>query len=135
MIQIEILESPDKNVLTSFKYFQNMIYIGRSQGDLWIIDSELQTTHVMLEVVGEDLLIHPQRTVSHYLLNGKRATNVRKLKVDDAITIGRTKLRVVSYSETIVLKKKDILSQRLEAFIQANDPRVSLIEKLTKKTN
>ena len=90
MINFEFIESPDLDIIAPFKYFQNQIYIGRTVGDLWVNDKDLFPSHIFLEVIGSDLLIHPQKDVEHYLLNGKRASSIRKLKVNDAITIGKT---------------------------------------------
>lgn len=132
MIHLEITESPDNNVLSEFRYFQNQIYLGRSSGDLWIQDNELLPSHIMLEVIGNDLLVHPQKGVEFYLLNGKRATNIRKLRLNDKIVIGKTQIKIAGFSETIRESKKDILNQKLNALIEENSARLPVIESLTK---
>lgn len=131
MIHFEVIESPDQNVLSGFKYFQNQIYLGRSTGDLWINDNSLLTSHVMLEVIGKELLIHPQRGVEFYLINGKRASNIRKLKVNDKITLGSTLIKVISFEETIRESKKEILNNKLNKLIDENSSRLNEVEKLT----
>jgi hypothetical protein len=131
MIHFEVIESPDQNVLSGFKYFQNQIYLGRSTGDLWINDNSLLTSHVMLEVIGKELLIHPQRGVEFYLINGKRASNIRKLKVNDKITLGSTLIKVISFEETIRESKKEILNNKLNKLIDENSSRLNVVEKLT----
>lgn len=131
MIHFEVIESPDQNVLSGFKYFQNQIYLGRSTGDLWINDNSLLTSHVMLEVIGKELLIHPQRGVEFYLINGKRASNIRKLKVNDKITLGSTLIKVISFEETIRESKKEILNNKLKKLIDENSSRLNVVEKLT----
>ena len=79
MIEFQILQGPDENVISSYKFFQNQIYIGRTSGDLQINDNKLYQSHAMLEVIGKELLIHPQKGVEFYLINGKRASAIRKL--------------------------------------------------------
>lgn len=131
MIHFEILNSPDKNVLNLFKYQQNQIYIGRTTGDLWVDDYELFPSHLMLEVIDKDLIMHPQKGVEFYLLNGKRASTIRKLKLNDQITFGKTVLKIISFQETIIESKKEVLNKKLSAFIESNDPRLTVIEKLS----
>lgn len=132
MIQIEILESPDKDVETSFQFFHNAIYLGRTSGNLHIKDPGLNQTHLMIEVVESDLIIHPQKAVESYLLDGKRSTTVRKIKLNQKITIGHTTLKVIAFEETQFPSKKAILDQKLSQLIEQNSPRLSVIEKLSK---
>ena len=132
MIHFEVIKSSDENVLAQFNYFQNQIYIGRNQGDLWINDNELLNSHIMLEVIGNDLLIHPQKEVPFYLINGKRASVIRKLKVGDKITIGQTTLQISSFAETEKESKKQILNEKLNQLIEMNASRLIVIEALSK---
>lgn len=131
MINIEIQESPDANALAPFKYFHNQIYLGRSSGDLWIDDPDLFPTHIMLEVIGHELLIHPQKDVEFFLINGKRASNIRKLKMNDQVTIGKTVFKIIGHEETARESKKNILNQKLAKLIEINSPCLPVIERLT----
>ena len=132
MIEFQVIESPDENVHSTFKFFQNQLYVGRSNGDLWIQDASLAASHVMLEVIGKDLLVHPQRDVEFYLINGKRASAIRKLKINDSVTIGKTTLKIISFSETYWESKKNILNHKLNELIQNNSERLTVVEGLTK---
>ena len=132
MIYFEVIKSPDENVLAKFNYFQNQIYIGRNHGDLWINDKELFNTHIMLEVIGNDLLVHPQKEVTFYLINGKRASAIRKLKVGDQITIGQTILQISVFAESEKESKKQILNEKLNQLIETSASRLSVIEALSK---
>lgn len=132
MIKLEIVKSPDSNVITQFTYFQNQIYLGRNSGDLWINDNELLPGHVMLEVIDSHLLIHPQKDVQFYLLNGKRSTTIRKIKVNDEVTIGHTILKILAFTETVRPTKKELLDNKLGQLVEANSSRLPVIESLTK---
>lgn len=133
MIYFEILKSPDENVITPFKFFQNQIYIGKSDGDLWIQDPSLRTSHVMLEVIQKDLIIHPQKEVEFYLINGKRASTVRKLKVNDEITLGKTVIKILNFEESHKETKKEVLDKKLNELIQSGSPRLGLIDQISQK--
>lgn len=133
MIQFEVIQSPDTNVKSEFKYFQNQIYLGKNTGDLWIDDNELYASHAMLEVIEKDLLIHPQRGVEFYLINGKRASNVRKLKINDQVTFGKTVIKITAFTESERQSKKELLNTKLNQLIETTSPKLSVIEKLTKR--
>ena len=132
MIHLEILNSPDKNVETQFQFFQNEVYVGHSAGNLHIKDSELKASHVMIEVVEKDLIIHPQKDVDSYLIDGKRSSNVRKIKMNQKITIGKTTFIVINFEETTFPSKKAILDQKLSQLVEESSPRLVAIEKLAK---
>lgn len=132
MIEFQILQGPDENVISSYKFFQNQIYLGRTSGDLQINDHNLYQSHVMLEVIGKELLIHPQRGVEFFLINGKRASAIRKLKINDHVTLGQTELKVLSFEETEAVSKKNILNNKLNKLIEESSSKLSVIESLTK---
>jgi hypothetical protein len=132
MINFEVIQSADPNVLSAFKFFQNQIYLGRTSGDLWINDRDLLPIHLMLEVHEKDLLLHPQKGVEFYLLNGKRATAIRKLKLQDEVTIGKTKIKILSYEQTQQETKKQVLDRKLNDLVEENSKRLAVIENLSK---
>lgn len=132
MIQFEITTCPDSNVIAPFTFYQNQIYLGKSTGDLWINDNSLLASHAMLEVIEKDLLFHPQKGVEFYLLNGKRSSSIRKLKINDTITLGKTTIKIVNFQETQRDSKKVILNNKLNKLIEENSQRLTVVEKLTK---
>lgn len=132
MIKFQITESPDKEVISTFEYHQNQIYLGRNSGNLTISDPELRKSHLMIEVIGEDVLVHPQKDVSHYLINGKRATTPRKIRINDAVSFGQTTLKVLAFSETAPFSKKNVLNNKLNALIEAGSQKLAVIESLSK---
>jgi hypothetical protein len=131
MIRFEIIKSPDFSVITNFCFLKNELHIGRENGDLLIADPELHAGHIMFEVHGSDLLIHPHREVEYYLINGKRATAIRKLKLNNEVTIGQTVFRILDFSETVHESKKEILNRKLNKLIEEDSGRLVVIEKLS----
>ncbi len=132
MIQFEILESPDQEAISTFEYFHNLIYIGRTSGNITIQDHSLLSSHLMIEVLGNEVIVHPQKDVEFYLINGKRATTPRKIKVNDRITIGKTILKLTSFAETPEQSKKDVLNQKLQELIDTGSQKLNVVESLTK---
>ena len=132
MIHIDIIKSPDTDALTPFQYFQNELYIGSSNGNLLIRDPELYDSHLMLEVVENDLLAHPQKSVDSYLIDGKRASTIRKIKRGQILTIGATQIKILNFEETSFKSKKTLLDEKLAQLVETNSPRLQAIEQLAK---
>lgn len=131
MINLEIQKSTDNNVLNTYQFFQNQIYLGKSTGDLCIDDNGILPSHVMLEVLGKELLIHPQKGVDFFLINGKRASNIRKLKMNDLITLGNTIIKICAFEETEIPVKRIILDKKLNQLVAEDSNRLPIIERLT----
>ncbi len=132
MIKFEIIESPDLEVLSTFEYFHNLIYIGRTSGNLTIQDPGLLKSHLMLEVVDQEMIVHPQKEVEYYLINGKRATTPRRVKPGEVVSIGSTKIKLISFDETPAFSKKNILNQKLNELIENGSQKLPVVEALSK---
>lgn len=132
MIHIEITQSPDSNVIATFQFHKNEIYLGREGSDLSIDDMGLKDSHLLIEIPEDALLVHPQRDIAFYHLNGKRSTSIRKLKAGDTLGIGGTIIKIIGFERTLEVSKKDLLSQKLSHLMEINSPRIPVIEKITK---
>lgn len=130
MIQFEITESPDQDVVGDYHLFKNEIYLGTLLTDIIIKDPEIRKSHAFIEVVENVLLFHPQKDVSFYLLNGKRAMTIRKLKAGDVIQIGKTKIKIIGFNFSANPSRKEILDNKLQQFMNQQDARLEVIEKL-----
>ncbi len=132
MIHFEILKSPDAGMITKIEFFQNVIFIGKTKANIIIADPSLSESHVMIEVINNDLIIHPQKNVDYYLIDGKRATSVRKIKIDQVITIGQTSFKIIKFEESKLKSKKNTLDEKLNSLIETNSSRLAIIETLAK---
>jgi len=130
MIQFEIIRSPDLDIQNLFTFFQNLVYIGRNKGHVLIEDQQLYDSHLILEIIDHELMVHPQTHVTHYLIDGKRATSIRKIKTGQTITIGETELKIKDFKETTFKTKKNILDEKLAFLMEQESPRLSIIEQL-----
>lgn len=132
MIHFEIIQTPDINVKASFQYFKNEVYLGSNALDLVIHDPGIKSTHLMIEIPEKELLVHPQKGVEYYLINGKRATSIRKIKINDTISFGNTVLKIIAFSRTNYPSKKEILDQKLNQLIEEGSTRLPAIEMITR---
>ncbi len=132
MIHFEITEGPDLNARSSYRYEKNEVYLGSDSFDLCINDPSLKHSHLLLEIPQNDLLAHPQKDVEFYLINGKRATSIRKIKSGDNLTIGSTTIKILEYGLTLHVSKKDLLNAKLDNLIEQGSSRFPLIKHLGK---
>ncbi len=131
MIEFEIIESPDQNIITTFKFYNNAIYLGSKSKDLSISDLDLKPLHVLLEVPEKELLIHPMRNVDYFLLNNKRSTSIKRIKKNDLIKIGNTIIKITDFEFEEKLSKKEILTTKMNQLIEENSSLLPLIETLS----
>jgi hypothetical protein len=86
----------------------------------------------MLEVVENDLLVHPQKNVESYLIDGKRASTIRKVKRGQILTIGSTQIKIINFEQTAFKSKKSLLDDKLAELVESNSPRLQTVEQLAK---
>jgi hypothetical protein len=130
MITLEILGTPDPLVTGTFRFHQNQLTLGQRNCTLNVDDPQMPPGYLLIEVAEGSLVVHPPKDHPTYLLNGKRATSVRKLKPKDEITLGQTSLRILEFAQTETQGRKEILGQKLEELIRENSPRLAVIEAL-----
>jgi hypothetical protein len=130
MIQFEIIKSPDRDIQKDFIFFHNEIFFGLSKGHVRINDAQISSTHIMIEIIENELILHPQLGVDHYLIDGKRATSVRKLRIGQSITIGETEFKIKDFKYTEFKSKKTILDEKLAHLIEQESSKLIIIEDL-----
>jgi len=84
----------------------------------------------MIEIIENELILHPQLGVDHYLIDGKRATSVRKLRIGQSITIGETEFKIKDFKYTEFKSKKTILDEKLAHLIEQESSKLIIIEDL-----
>lgn len=100
MIELEITDSPDKDILGKRTYYFDQISIGSGLGSTAIIsESKLEAIAIIMEV-GEKGVEVDVGEAEFYLSNGKKIYEGKLHKEGDIIVIGQTTIKVVSYSKT-----------------------------------
>lgn len=135
MIKIQCQETPDTNAIGIYEYGQNMIYLGRKNTDFILNDLSLPENAMFFEVIDTYFYIHPQKSLEYFLVNGKRCTGVKKVKREDTITIGQTKIKLLDFSLSVYASKKQVLDQKLGEIVQTNSPKLDMVRKLTETMN
>jgi hypothetical protein len=132
MIEIEFIDTPDHRIKENFIFHQNEIYLGRRGENFFILDPELKDSHMLIEIIENELIIHPQSGVEFYLIDGKRASTIRKIKTQQKITIGKTTFKINKFEATNFPSKKFLLDSKLALLMEKDDVKLNSIEILAK---
>ena len=134
MLVIEIMTCPDPEFEGVWRFHQNQIYLGYPEGDIAPAVDGLPSFAYMIEVLPHMIQGTPHPEVDHWLLNGKRATRPRRLRLGDTIVVMGIKMKVVEAALEEFTSRKTILDSRLQELIAANSPILPVIKLLKEKT-
>lgn len=131
MILIEVLKCPDQDFLGKFSFFKEFIRVGSSTNvELYLNDKDLCKSHLVLEVQGEVLTATLSGEQSLFWVNGKRTAGVKRLKVNDLISIGRTEIKVLSILKQDLKTKREALNLNTEELIKEQSSLLKYIKAL-----
>lgn len=114
MIEISVNSSPDIESKGKYRYYKNFIRIGNNNGDVIISDPEIINSHLILEISEEGVLAKKNPQIASYLVNEKKTTGNKKLKLGDKITLGTTTFQILFFEFTKASSKKETINQNLE---------------------
>ncbi|MBY0516156.1 MAG: hypothetical protein K2P81_04570 [Bacteriovoracaceae bacterium] len=133
MLEITVLKSEDPDFEGVWSFQKNQIYFGHPDGD--IAPSGLPNSFTfMLEVLPEFLQVHPHPDLEFWLLNGKRASKGRKVKIGDNIQVQNIEFKITAAKFQEFKTKKQILDMKLKQLISTEAPILNLIQLLNAKT-
>ena len=133
MLEIHITTCTDPEYEGVWRFEKNQIYFGHPEGDISPVGM-LPSNAFMLEVLPDFLQAHPGPIMEYWLLNGKRATKSRKLKVGDQVQVGEVTFKVTAAEYREVQSKKQILDARLKALVEQQSPLLELVHLLNVKS-
>ena len=133
MIEVHVKSCPDPEYEGVWRFHKNQIYLGAPEGDISTAGL-LPSFAFMIEVLPEFMQAQPGPRIEYWLLNGKRATKPRTIKIGDEIQIGEIKLKIIAAEHRETISKKQLLDARLKALIAQDSPLLSLIQVLNAKT-
>ncbi len=134
MLELEVTECPDPDYLGTWRFEKNQVYLGHPEGDIIPKLDGLPSWGFLLEVWPDGVQAQPHPDLGHWLLNGKRATRPRRLRVGDELTVAGLKLRVLKAEHSDFQTKKAILDARLDELKAAQAPALALVKLLNAKS-
>ena len=134
MLVVEIIACPDPEFLGEWRFHKNQIHLGFPEGDISPDVEGLPSFAFMIETLDGQAQGTPHPDLTHWLLNGKRATRPRRLRVGDMINVAGVKIRLKEASPEVYTSRKSILDARLQQLLSEEAPLLSLIKVLKEKT-
>lgn len=109
MITINVEQSNECDKEGEYTFHKNLIYIGRDSGsDLYLDDSKLNMNHLFIEVIDSKILCHLSKHTKFILINGKRTTGFKEIKIGDKVKVGDCLFSVAS---AVTIKEKSYREQ------------------------
>ncbi|MDH5581697.1 MAG: FHA domain-containing protein [Bdellovibrionales bacterium] len=96
MIELEILSSPDQDIVGAHIYHKKSLRIGRSlQNDIIIMDPMIELNH--LEFIVEKNIIISSINSTPFFISNKKIINEVIYKLGEEIKIGKTILKITKH--------------------------------------
>lgn len=128
---MELIKCDDPLKTGEYCFHKSQLYVGSNlSADLYLKDSNLYPNHFFIEIVGNKLLLHPHRTIDFYLIDGKRTTSMRYLKVDQTVAYKSVEFVIKSFSDASVPSFRETLNNKTDELIKTKSPLLDIITKL-----
>ena len=136
MIQLSIKESIDNEKVGLFKFSKNLIYIGKDPGcDLYLDEHALNSNHIFIEINESKLLCHLGKSTDFILVNKKRTTGHKFLKIGDQIKISSTIFQIDSFHKTDSISYKEMLNKGTEEILLEDKDLLQILKETQKSTS
>lgn len=133
MLKIKILNSPDSEILGERETFKNLISIGNQIGDLIIRDPDIVDYHLSFECNPDGLILHLNKDISHFHLNGKKTSGIISINNSDQIKIGATTFEIIDFSHTPKYSRKEQLETAIQKLIAQDAPVLEVLAKFEER--
>lgn len=135
MIVIELTKCKFSLKTNEYTFHKNHIYIGSNfSADLYINDSNIFTNQFYLEIIENRLLIHPHRSLGFYLVDGKRTTSRRYLKVGQRVSFDENEFIIKNFIEVNDETFREKLNTNTDKIISNNPDILKIIKKIEEQS-
>lgn len=135
MIEVQITACPDEEFIGTIAFHKNQVYVGFPDGDICPNIANLPPNALMIEVLPDSILVHPTQNLDFFLVNGKRATQLKHLKIGDSLNVRGAELKITQAKYENIVSKSESLEAKLLELVESDSPLLPLIETLTSKMN
>jgi hypothetical protein len=122
MIRFEMIKSKNPDLLGEWYLGSNYLLLG-GLGKLPIGSENLAE----IEIVKGELVFKPLPSLSYFLHNQKRSTQMRHLKAQDEIEVGPYAFKILEFYESKFTLKNDDLKAKLNSLKVTQDPLLEVI--------
>lgn len=132
MIEIKVTKSNNTDFLGNYKFNKNLIYVGSNHdSDLYFPNTKLIRNHIFIEVIENKLLTHINQSCDYILVNKKRTTKFKVLKVGDILELEDIQLCITKFETTNYQTKKDALNNTAKNISKIKPELIPLISRLS----
>jgi hypothetical protein len=129
MIEIEVLNSTDKDQIGVVTFYKDILYVGNDFScDLYIQDSKLEKSHLVIDISSNFIYLYLQSNVDFIHINNKRYNKSKKIEVNDEIKIGNTVLKIKKFQKDSYKNFKQFLNETTDDLIAQKSPLLNIIE-------
>lgn len=132
MIEIEVISSSDMDFLGVWNFQKNSIYLGFPQADICYPPIGLSYAF-MIEILPQGLQVIPHPKLEFWLLNTKRSTQQRTVKIGDRIKVSDLEFKITAAKYEESATKKSVLDVRLKELVRTESNSLTLISLINKK--
>jgi len=128
MIHINVTHSIDEDLIGDFYFTKNLIYIGKNEGDLRINSDKIMNQHLFIEIFESKLIAQPNKKLEYFLVEGKRTTGPKFLKIGMTIDLGVITFKLMNFMQTKFETSREKLNQITDELIASNHPVIEVIQ-------
>jgi hypothetical protein len=132
MIEIEVIKARDLDFLGKWKFHKNSIYLGFPQADICYSPIALSYAF-MIEILPKGLQVIPHPKLEFWLLNTKRSTQQRTVKLGDRIMVSDLEFKIIDAKFEESVTKKSVLDLKLKELVKNESDTLTLISLINKK--
>jgi len=101
------------------------------QSDIYLPKSNLSDIHFFIEIIEDKLILHLNKKAEPILVNTKRTTHFKNIKVGDVITADDIQFKVLRFKDEKNISKKEKLNQVVSTLEQDNPELLQIISSLS----
>lgn len=128
MIHLQITHSIDKDLIGDFQFAKNLIYIGKTEGDLRIENDLIMNQHLFIEIYDSKVIVQPNKNLEYFLVNGKRTTGPKYLKINSEIDLGVIKFKLINFMLSKIITPREKMNEITDELIQKSHPIIEVIQ-------
>lgn len=133
MISIEITNANNEEYIGQYLFQKNLIKFGANiLSEIYLPDEKLNQSHIFIEVIDDNILIHLQKDAEFFFINGKRTTTYKFLKRNDLVKIGDCTFKLLDYKFQEVVSMRDILNKNSQIIKNTKPELLRIIQELSK---
>jgi len=129
MISLKFTNSPDKEIIGTWKTFAKKVLIGSSKTcNIIIEDDKISKVHLCLELKKDGLIIHGLSEKAQYFSNGKKIFGTKLHTTGDKVRFGDTEFEIIKIEQI----SHDTYSEKMKDAYESSSSDSPEVEKVLK---